>query len=978
MAVVGLSPAQPPRFPELSAEGLAVLGERNACERESVHLSGAIQPNGFLLVVDASSLVVTAASANFPPLVDRASDPLGLPLKDILGPTSTQALLATAPTGNPHDCLPVQIHLSPVGGVAEQPYDMIAHRRGPVLVLEFQKGDLRDGSESARFFQQQRDAVRALLTLDQVDEICARVVVEVQKLTGYDRVMVYRFEPDAHGQVIAEACAEDAEPFLGLHYPASDIPRQARALYMRNWIRVITDVDYVPVPIEALPGGIPADQIDLSLAVLRSVSPVHLQYLRNMGVGGTMTISLMVDNQLWGMISCHHRTPMYIDHVHRLACEALGQLVSVRLRAAEAATAHEQFRSLSRMAAQVITAMAAAENLARGALAAAPPLLEMAGADGVVVEVDGVQVALGKVPGAEVLDVLLPHFASLSSGGLHPLAIDSVGASLGVDTELDLSSAAGALFLALPGRVEGFVLWVRGEWAQTVRWAGRPELKPDGPQGAAALTPRASFGEWLEEVRGRSRPWLPAEIAAATELAQAMPEVLMHRAQNRLVRLALHDPLTGLPNRVLLNSQLDELLRRRRVEQLGADSNRQVGVLFIDVDGFKAVNDSLGHLAGDELLNRAARRMTSVTRPQDVVARMGGDEFVVLLPDADAVEAADVAQRLVEDFRRTFRLADGVSRTLSVSVGVTVVSRGAEPSEAIRQADAAMYHAKRAGRDQVAVYDPTVGTAASRAQLARDELKAAIATREITVYYQPILALSKDGTTSLHGFEALARWEHPTRGVVPPEQFIGVAEETGLIDELGDDVMLQALRELVTWPDRTLSMAINVSVRQLIRPDFATDVIARLVELGVAPSRLCLEITESQIMEQPELALAALVQLDAVGVRIGIDDFGTGYSSMAYIRDLPATHIKIDQLFVSGLPTNHKDVAVVAATVRLAHSLNMSTVAEGVETAEQLAHLREVGCDYAQGYFIGRPLPPDAVRLDWSLAGARPSGWDGS
>ena len=384
-------------------------------------------------------------------------------------------------------------------------------------------------------------------------------------------------------------------------------------------------------------------------------------------------------------------------------------------------------------------------------------------------------------------------------------------------------------------------------------------------------------------------------------------------------------------------------------------------MLFIDLDGFKGVNDTHGHEIGDELLRQVARRVSGLLRPQDFVARIGGDEFVVVVPGCGAQEANAIAQRILQAFRAPFPLKDDVSASITASIGVANVAPGVSPAEALRQSDTAMYHAKRSGRDQTAEYDVEARATVSSRTLAVDELRRAIEAGEITPYYQPLWDITHGGEPVLHGYEALARWRRPDGEVIPPAQFIALAEESGLIGTLGRSIFRQSVRHLRGWRNRALSVAVNVSVRQLTSDGFADSVIADLIELGIKPGQLCLEITETQVMQAPELSLGALKQLSAAGVSIAIDDFGIGYSSLAYVRDLPAAELKIDQRFVAGLPGNRKDRAVVRAVVELAHSLGMRTVAEGVETPEQLAMLRELGSDLVQGFLLGRPQPPETL-----------------
>ena len=941
------------RHPELSAEGLASPAKLAACDREPIHLSGAIQPHGVLLAIDPETLRIEAISANADGLGGPGRPLLGRPVGAVLGAELEAILRAASLAETPHAPLAQRVLLP--GPEEPAAFELAMHRRGRHLLLELEPAGPASEAGETGFAQAQFAASRTLHEAENVERLCEVVVQQIQRLSGFDRVMVYRFDPDAHGSIVAEARTAGTESYLGLHYPASDIPRQARLLYLRSWIRVIPDCGYEPVPLVTLAEVGGADRIDLSMAVLRSVSPLHVQYLKNMGVAASMSISLIVDNQLWGLIACHHGTPRRVGHMQRLAFEALGQQVSARLRAAELAAGHARARQLGRLSTQVISAMTSAQDAARGATDAGEALLGMAEADAVVVELEGRRVALGAVPPTEQLEPLIASIAARAGAGPAPWYTDRMPALPDLPMPADAlpKQATGAMYLPLPGPGHNYILWLRGEQAETVRWAGRPE--PDKENALTPLAPRASFAEWQEQVRGTSRPWCAAEVAVATELAQAMPEVQMHRNQSRLLRLALHDPLTGLPNRVHLVDRLEQMLEPGRAPASAATG--QLGLLFVDLDGFKAVNDTLGHATGDALLVEVARRLTGLIRSQDFAARMGGDEFVVAVPGATLREAGSVAERIIRAFRRPFMLQGQKRRLMTLSIGVTAVPHGTAPTEALRQADEAMYHAKRSGRDRVATYDPVTRAAVNSQALAADELRRAIAAGEIAPFFQPVFDITAPGPPVLHGHEALARWRHPERGLILPHTFIRLAEESDLIAELGLAILRRALDHLRAQRDRSLLVAVNISVRQLMQSDCAETILAELIERGLEPARLCVEITESQMMEEPELVLAALRQLSEAGVRIAIDDFGTGFSSLAYVRNLPAAKLKIDRTFVMGLPGNVRDAAVVRATIELAHALGMRTIAEGVETEAQLDHLRAAGCDMVQGFLLGRPEP---------------------
>jgi diguanylate cyclase (GGDEF)-like protein/PAS domain S-box-containing protein len=428
---------------------------------------------------------------------------------------------------------------------------------------------------------------------------------------------------------------------------------------------------------------------------------------------------------------------------------------------------------------------------------------------------------------------------------------------------------------------------------------------------------------------------------------RALEEQLRHQA--------FHDSLTGLANRALFNDRLEHALTRR------ASDRGPLAVLFIDLDDFKAVNDTLGHGAGDRLLVDVASRIRGSLRPVDTAARMGGDEFAILVEDvAGSGSAREVAERVLTAVSEPTHRGLGVR--VSASVGMVYSDEAtATAEELLRNADVAMYLAKSQGKGRVVEYERERGdVAVARLQL-RADLHQAADTDAFALAYQPIVELA---TGDVRGFEALLRWSHPTRGPIGPAEFVPLAEESGLIVDLGRQVLHWACATAVTWPagpQGPLGVSVNLSGRQLERPDLASDVAAALAASGLEPSLLTLEITESVLMADVTETAAMLGRLRALGVRLAIDDFGTGYSSLSYLRAFPVDTLKIDRSFVAALCHGRRESAVVNSIVALARSLHLGTVAEGIESPAQLAELRALGATLGQGYLFERPLLPGAV-----------------
>jgi diguanylate cyclase (GGDEF)-like protein len=471
------------------------------------------------------------------------------------------------------------------------------------------------------------------------------------------------------------------------------------------------------------------------------------------------------------------------------------------------------------------------------------------------------------------------------------------------------------------------------------------------------VTAKDQSDDIIEALDLGANDYVAKPIDYAVALARIRTQVTTRRA----------DPLTGLPNRVLFMDRLNRLLSR--AQETGTPS---FAVLFLDLDRFKVINDSLGHVAGDELLVEIARRLESSLRATDTVARfdgestlarMGGDEFTVLLEGVgDGDRALAIANRLRVAVGSPLQL-QGREVVPSISIGIVVSApRYRSAEDMVRDADTAMYRAKELGKSRCEVFDTSMLAAAEQRLVLESDLRHALDRQELEVHYQPIVSLSEGRLTA---FEALIRWRHPQRGLVFPAEFIPTAEETGLIVPIGAWVLREACQQLKAWEQEfpgtaDLVMNVNLSARQCIHPDLMADVRRILDETGVRPSRVKLEITEGVVLESSETVIRTLHELRAFGVQLGLDDFGMGYSALGYLHQFPFQTIKIDRAFVSGIEDTG-NTEIIRAIVSLAAGLHMDVTAEGIETQDQLQRLKELACEFGQGYYFNQPLSRDAA-----------------
>jgi diguanylate cyclase (GGDEF)-like protein len=913
------------------------------CAQEPIHSPSAIQPYGMLIACRLPDLRVLCVSANsFEFIAIEPAKALEGTLYDLVGLETTERILATlsSPSGSQRSRLTFTHPNDP-----ECVFHAMAHRVDDVLRVEIERS--LPSHDWYLLSQRMEGVVEALKRTGNQLDLCTAAVEELRTLTGFDHVMIYRFHADNHGEVIAESKVEDIEPSLNLHFPASDIPDQARKLYSVQRVRLIADVDYTPVPLQQNEhaSSVPLDMTSCSL---RSISPIHLQYLRNMGRKASFSVSLVHGNRLWGLIICLHRTPMLVAPQLRSLCDLLGQIISMLTEVTETNEDYVEALLNRGRIRSLATLLNASDNLSDVLMKHCEQFLESLGASGAMLRLQGQVHQCGVTPELDRTLALARVMKDRSVGGL--FASDNVSEELGLCEDLT-HVVSGALFVALSRSNDDCILWLRPEISETVRWAGNPYEAKMRDLKTGLVGPRQSFVAWCALVSGRARRWTHSEVLLAQEIRQIVTTTFRRHSDARQVELSYLDSLTSLPNRRVLLDRLGE--HRSAASGPGA-------LLFIDIDRFKAVNDTYGHSIGDELLIQVARRLRECAGHDDLVARLGGDEFVVFSEGVELAQAASLAEKIIQGFKTPFSLALRTFRcTLSIGVAATFGKHIHNVTDILNAADSAMYEAKHRGGNQSVLYRMPHPEKLIRDMQLEQELFQAIERGEMEVNFQPQVTVSDN---RLVGFEALLRWRHPRYGAIPPCEFIGIAEKVGYIRELGRWVLKRSLEYLSRWRqihDPCLFVAVNVSVKELVEEDFVEGVATQLDGANLPASSLHLEITESVLMQGS--VEEKLAELQLRGVKIVIDDFGTGYSSLSYLQRLPVSKLKLDRTFLEGVGDDPRKTRLFSSIVGMAHSLELEVVAEGIETISQLNCIRDSLCDEAQGFFLSHPLPAPLI-----------------
>jgi diguanylate cyclase (GGDEF)-like protein len=850
-------------------------------------------------------------------------------------------------------------------------------------------------------------------------EILQTTAEEVRIFLDADRVKIYKLAADGSGETIAESIKDRSLPsLLGLHFPAEDIPFHARQRFIKARQRVIVDVASGLKITNQLDSDRTSDSPIAEDIRYSRVEPCHAEYLTNMGVSSSLVLPILYKKQLWGLLACHQRQPksysereltmvqLVVDQLS-IAIAQSHLLQQAKLQADNEAILNKigyllhSPKDIEEIRQTVIEEIAKALGAdgARLYITAAPTGGETQ------IYTTGVQPDLGELEETDLWQSIIynatkgiseedinslpnkietagferPEGLSESNYSSNKNILTHLYAINDLYREPEFQSLVPAFqgtqirsITIVPLKYQqqcvGCLTLFRNQIDTETLWAGRND------RDRRNLFPRKSFAAWREIKTGQAQPWTNDEIKLAKSIGIHLYLAIMQsRVEAMLRHQASHDPLTGLSNRLLFNEQLSFALANAH------QSGEMLAVMFLDLDGFKQINDALGHAAGDLVLKNVGDRLKASLPKCDNIARWGGDEFTFLITKIDSSEeAAYMSREILQSLDAPFRVSEHefyIKGTLGIAMAP---SDGTDTDTLLKNADAAMHRAKQLGKNQYQFYTTAIGNQIYNRMVLENNLYKALYRDEFRLYYQPQVDLE---TGKMLGMEALIRWQHPQRGLISPNRFISIAEEAGLICRISEWVLETASAQNVLWQKEGLppiTIAVNLSGRQFQQKTLVETVAKILQTTKLQPEFLEFEITETAALQDMRGTISILEELQKMGIQISLDDFGTGYSSLWTLKKLPLNKLKIDKSFIRDATRDANDMAIIRAIIAMGHELGLKVVAEGVETLEQLEFLRSIKCDAIQGYFFSRPLPPDQVTQLWQLGGSYgfcPVGW---
>jgi diguanylate cyclase (GGDEF)-like protein len=938
--------------------------EAQQCAAEAIQIIGSIQPHGFQLILDADTFQIVQHSSNTIDRLKEASSIDSNTYPELIGSHISEwvKFINVESLTKLSSKKAVVVEFKESGIIQSSSWGCFAHLTEGWISLEFSPNT---GSEyNSRVLLSQIDNMVALLKSSHDETALFQTLVgQLQEYTQYDRVMMYRFLADWSGEIVAEAVSEREEiKYQGMRFPAEDIPKQARQLYTLSPIRLFADINAEPCLLEPafLPDGQPLNQ---SLSVLRSMSTVHRRYLKNMGVGSSLSLSIKKGDGLWGMVVFHHNEPKIptndVISQLRVSGELFSEIITSYLIPAEKI---KKLTYLMNAQAYIEASFNQAKMANISAALFESILLKIQKITqyhfiGIIyreqsyILEDTSFLSLGD----QTIDALKNLFTTQETTHFQS---EKLHQEIGVIPGLESMVGIAIMKAKIPN--DFYVFIGKEEVSKTIKWGGAPQtVNIVVENNERHLEPRSSFALWRQNISGESSPWEDQDLNLLEVIFNAGKDFFStKRSQmriNQLEKSAYFDPLTGLANRAHLRSFIEQLKEQKHISH--------VSVLFIDLDNFKDVNDFMGHETGDRLLVTIAQRLNECTSSNDLVARLGGDEFIIVLthqvlPDPTLAEliADKIIQRIGEP------ILDN-AHTLVITPSMGIISEDVKIldfNEALKQADIAMYAAKNKGKNRFHIFDRKDQDLFNKKTILTMDLRDCIAENCLDLHFQTQV----NAQQKVIGIEVLARWNHEKFGFVSPDVFIEIAEKNNLIYPLGLQIIDNACSQLAKWfkrkpPIDFKTMSLNISPIQLIEPKFEEDLLSILKKHSIPEEIIRLEITESVFMKNYQTAINTLSNLREHGITISLDDFGTGFSSLNSLWKLPIDEVKIDKSFVSNMSKDDSLFTMVESVISLCKKLNLEVVAEGVEHSIEFNILKGLDCDIYQGYLFSKPLPAE-------------------
>jgi diguanylate cyclase (GGDEF)-like protein len=790
--------------------------------------------------------------------------------------------------------------------------------------------------------------LQTLAATDAPESAAAVLMTAVAGINQFDRVMLYKFLPEWHGEVIAECLKPGVPGYLGLRFPAADLPPNVRSLYVVNRQRLIAEVQAQTAEVIRIPD---CPVIDFSFSQIRAVHPVHIQYLKNLGVEASFSLSVMVGARLWGLVVCHNLTPKNISLDRRQLCEELARTAGIQMTAMNALQTERQRAALRVNVAAILGALRSENAGKRSIVSQLVQIRQTFRAQGILAHLDDQDFHGGDIPDDVSLSALRCSVETADKSTV--AARRTIIPALAKHPAL-IRFASGTLFIPLLG--QDFLLLMRPEQIEKVNWAGKPQGYLDDGKEIALLTPRASFQAWSEQVKGTSEAWEDVELEAASQLRDELIEYI-DRCQ--LETMALRDPLTGLANRPMFERALQEAIK------FAIKDDMLAAVFMLDLDRFKAINDTMGHAAGDELLIQVAKRLTALMRARDTVARLGGDEFGIVGFDLRQAQDADrTAARIIAEIRRPFSI-QGYSVEIGVSIGVSMCPiHATEKGELLENADLALYEAKGAGRNRFKAFTNSMLSDADQKESVRHGLTDAMRDGSLFLAYQPIV--SPKGR-ALQSFEAFARWRHPFRGELAARDFLPLVEQCQLLTPFAEWGIRHVLQQGKTWQRKALPLvpvSLNLSARQFLSLDLAGVCESMSRELDIGLEWLRFDVDEAVLQADFTRAADKIAALFKLGILINVDHFGQGSVPLNRICDVKFNQLKIANKYFEPGPAMTRHDALIAIIHQVGRVLRVPIVATQIETEAMELKAINAGIDFLQGDLISRPLTGDAAE-EW-------------